>query len=55
MKMVLVCIMIFNYDFLRHLTRESKKKLVTQEVWDSRVTNSNYKTELRKMTSHFEL
>ena len=25
------------------------------EVWNSRVTKSSYDTELRKMTSHFEL
>ena len=25
------------------------------EAWDSRVTKSSYETELRKMTSHFEL
>ena len=29
--------------------------LNTEEVRNSRVTKSNYGTELRKMTSHFEL
>ena len=40
------------FQFFENLIKNKDKKY---EVWGSQVRKSGYETELRKMTSHFEL
>ena len=50
---------IISLEILRKVTTEMKamKSFVSEqiEVWNSQVTKSSYKSELRNLTSHFEL